>query len=154
MATIVDVETGMTEYFMANAAVVARIGRRFYKVACKEWILTLENIQQERSPRTGQWADYRRSGRQVNRMKGGLESKLHFASFEIRAYGQVMEDAEALMEALTDVIGASYAGTWGTLVPVTIKNAHWQYDQDASDYDDAFRQAYASRTLLVPFRTS
>ena len=154
MATLVDVENGMVDKFLADADVAAKIGRRFYKVACREWILTLEDFVQERSPRTGMWADYRRAGVTLNRLKGGLESRLRFASFEIRCYGQVMENAEALLEDFIDVIGASFAGTWGNQTSVTIKNAHWDYSQMASDYDETFKQAWASCVLMVPYLAS
>ena len=151
VATLVDLENAMVAHFLANGVVAAKISKRFYKIACKEWILAREDFLAERSPRTGQWADYRRAGQLVTRLKGGRESQLKFAGFEIRTFGQVVEDAEALQELFIAVLGQGFDGVWGT---VPIKNARWDYADATSDYDETIGQAYASIGLLVPYRSS
>lgn len=150
MATLVELENAMVAHFLANAGVAAKLSKRFQKIASAEWILARETFMETRSPRTGLWADYRRAGQMVARLKGGRESKF-LARFEIRAFGQTVEDAEALLETLIAVLGAGFDGLWGT---IPIKNAHWDFADQTSDYDETVGQAFATIGLIVPYRSS
>lgn len=152
MATLADVENGFVEKFLANAAVTARIGRKFYKVACKEWIASLESVNQERPVRLGEWCDYRRSGQTIRALKAPTyESNAAFATWEIRCYSYLMDNAEALLDLVMDVIGTGFVGTLGD---VSVRKAHWLYENMASDYDETFKQAWASVGLSVRYLRS
>lgn len=152
---LVDVENAMVHKFLSNGDVASRIQRRFYKTACREWIVALESVLQERSPRLGQWADYRRSGQVVQRLLNLTESRVRYAAFEIRTFGQVIEEAEALQNVFIAVIGAGFSGTLGSspsVTEVSVKNMIWNYETQTSDYDETFKQAYASIGLVIPYR--
>lgn len=149
MATLVDLETAMVAHFLANAGVAGKISKRFQKIACAEWILAREAFAETNSPRTGMWADYRRAGQMVVRRKGGRESKF-LARFEVRTFGQTVEEAEALLEIFIAVLGEGFDGMWGA---VKINNAHWDFADQTSDYDETVGQAFATIGLVVPYRS-
>lgn len=152
---LVDVEEALVFTFLNNSEVKRRVGNRFYKLACQEWIKTRESLQSESFSRLAFWADYRRLGTDVRRLLNGKESKLRYAAFEVRTWGQTMEDAESLQETFLLVLGEGVATTWAPRpdLSVVVQNAHWLYDTQDSDYDDTTKQAYAGIGLLIPYRS-
>jgi len=153
--TVANMLAGLASYFTtgggAPANLVAKIESRIWPVGSPQAIATLESLQGEPQSSSGQFVIYREAGTRSGRLLTSKESKLRFTTVELGCFGRFESDAKALRDLLYAVIVESYAGTWGSSPAVDIKGAHWEYDEESTDFSEDKNVCVAEARLLVPW---
>lgn len=149
---ISEVMDGAREFFTADAGVKPLIGKRFYEVAAEEWIATLETNQGEKSPRAGMWASYRPLSSPVAQALS-RQSGFRKLFLEIACYGFVPAKCRALFDAFYSALATGtgnsenrFNGTWNGH---SVQAVRFDLETVNGDYDESFRQAVMSCTLMI-----
>lgn len=149
---------GMKAFFIADADVSGLIASRFYEVAAEQWILTLETLQSEKSPRLGRWASYQVVGSPSFQNLSG-QSTFRRLIVSVSCYAGLPKDCRQAFTAFYNALATGahaktgenrHYGTWGTGDDaVAVEAVRFDTESLLHDYDDTFRQAVVSCNLLV-----
>lgn len=145
---------GMRDHFTADAKVREQIASRMYEEAAEEWIACLPNTEEERSPRTGQWAAYSMQGLPESRLLAGGESRYQKLLVLVSCYGFMPREARELFGHMVNALNGpggttdknNYHGTWGGK---PVKNVRFELTTLTSAFSEQFRQAAVECVLVI-----
>lgn len=159
--TVANMLAGLADYFTTSGPATpvgnlkAKIESRFWAQGSPLLIATLESLQAEPQASHGQFIAYREVGTRSGRLVGGKEAKLRITTVEFGCFGKLDAEAKALRDLLYGVIVQggldNFVGAWGSSPAVDIRNAHWDYDGENTDFDEIRKLTAAEAQLIVPW---
>lgn len=159
-----DVLIGMDEFFRSKGPIQAIIANRLYDTISNERILAVENPSSEHSPRTGPFVEYDDSAGEAAQNLDA-ESTYNVMVVDFRFFAPNAAQVRDLFTAFYDALGLDSSnnptnryrtatdgtGKWNGK---TIKQANWDLGTRAMVYDETFRMANYTCSLVIRFASS